>query len=517
MKRPVRTGSRLCVTLAVLMGVTAACGESRSDRLKRQMEYEAAGKKKKDPANPIPQVPPDPVREELRPVLSKYFHSESDYLPDVLDDDIEVTDEKFQYELTPGVLSTIRIKKGLSKPDKVRAILKAVAEADSWAFRKKSRRDYAAQIEKVKYGYGDEQKDQILHMYADLKLLSFFASDEAAAAIEELPADVKGPVAAMQKEYLDNKEEIWQGWMDVKMMARRVVAGDEPFRSVLRTIKKQLGQEEPPPRTWMDSMGPEFKEWAAALEKDEKLFIIMTNMKDLRERVEFTGDTHGLWLVEGSPDIPEKAKSLDPGADPEGVAVLREDLGGGYNDLTFVFSKKLKGDALKGAFLYSMIYRQLLSDFQMLATAGGDFAKKGEDGSIDRESSIVPDKYDPLYARCGGRAALDTLIKFSGSKYSLLSGVRPKTKTEDKILKVAHTCVIDGARGDIKIPEKDDEFDVQGPAPGSRLALFQMLARFEDIDTSAMAEEAPKTEEDKNIEDLEAKLKAIKERQKGGD
>ncbi|MCA9716130.1 MAG: hypothetical protein H6713_19045 [Myxococcales bacterium] len=480
------------------------------------MSYEEANREKQDPANPIPQVPPDPVREELRPVLKQIFHSESEYLPDVLDDDIEVKDEKFQYELTPGVLSTIRVKKGLSKPDKVRAIMKGVAEADSWAFRKKSRRDYASQIEKVKYGFGDDQKDQILHMYSDLKLLSFFASEEASAAIEELPADVKGPVAAMQKEFLENKEEIWKGWMDVKMYARRVVAGDEPFRSVLRTIKKQLGREEPPPRTWLDSVGPEFKEWAAALEKDEKLFIILTNLKELRERVEFTGDTHGMWLVEGSPDIPEKAKDLKPGEEPYGVAVLREDLGGGYNDLTFVFSKKLKGDALKGAFLYSLIFRQLLSDFQMLATAGGDFAKKDEDGMIDRNTSIVPDKYDPLYAHCGGVAALDTLLKFSGSKYPLLSGVRPKNSNPDKILKVAHDCVIDGARGDIKIPDKDDEFDVEGPAPGSRLALFQMLARFEDIDTSAMAEEAPKTAEDEKIEDLEAKLKAIKKKQASG-
>jgi hypothetical protein len=502
------------VALALLLGASAACGESRQDILKRQAAYDAAGRKKNtDPANPIPKVPPDPVREELRPLLKRFYHTESEYLPDVLDEDIEVTDEAFAYKLTPGVLSTIRVQKDLDADAKVRAILKGIAEADAWAYRKNARRDYAALIEKIKYGYGDEQKDQILHMYADLKLLSFFAGEDAEAAIGELPASVAGAVTTMRKEYLDDKEGIWERWMSVKMMARRVVAGEEPFRTVLRTIKKQLGHEEPPPRTWMDSVGPEFKDWAKGIEADEELFIILTNLKELRERVKFTGDTHGLWLVEGADDIPEKAKKLDPRASSAGVAVLREDLGGGFNELTFVFSSKLKGNALKGAFFYSLIYRQLLSDFQMLATAGGDFAKKLPDGSIDRESSIVPNKYDPLYAHCGGQAALDTLLKYSGSKYALLSGVSPKNRNDEKILKVAHKCVIEGARGDIKIPDKEDEFDVEGPAPGSRLALFQMLARFEDMDTSAMAEEAPPTEEDKNIDDLEARLKALKAKQ----
>ena len=68
-------------------------------------------------------------------------------------------------------------------------------------------------------------------------------------------ADVAGPVKAMQVQYTENKEKVWDDWMAVKMYARRVVAGNEPFRSVLRGIKKELGKEEPPPRTWEELDG----------------------------------------------------------------------------------------------------------------------------------------------------------------------------------------------------------------------------------------------------------------------
>ncbi|MCA9693167.1 MAG: hypothetical protein R3A51_02520 [Nannocystaceae bacterium] len=503
----------LPATLALLT-VGIACGESRSDLLKRQASYSQAAVEKDEDGNPIPQIPPDPVRDELRPVLEKIY-SNTERLPAVLDDDITSTDERFPYDLKAGVLAVIHVQKGLTKDQKVRAILLGTAEADSWTYRKEARQDYAQLIHKIKYGYGDDQKDAILRMYADLRLLSFFNGADAEAAIGQLPEGVKGTVQKMRSEYVDNKTEVWQRWMNVKMYARRVVAGDEPFRSLLRQIKKDLGQEEPPPRKWLDSVGPEFKEWAQEVVDNEKLYITLTGLKELRERVEFQEDTHGLWLMEDSPDLPEKAKSVEIDKS-SGVGVYREDLGGGFNELTFVFSKKLKGGALKGAFLYSIIFRQLLSDFQMLATAGTDFAKKDEDGQLIRESAIVPDKYDPLYARCGGQAALDTLVVHFASKYPLLQGIKPRTSNEEKILETAHKCVIEGARGDIKIPDKDDEFALEGPAPASRLALFQMLAKFEnlDIDLKAMADEAEETEEDKKIDDATARLKALREKQK---
>lgn len=506
MLRAVRLRVLPLLSLAVCL-VTACSG--RDDLLAEKFAREAG--EKPEAGDPVPEVPPDPVREELRPVLAKIYSNER--LPDVLDEDIAVLDEKYQYELTPGVLAKIKIQKGLSKADKIKAILLATAEADSWAFRKKARRNYADLIQKIKYGYGEDQKQLILRQYAHLRLLSFFNGSDADAAIGEVSGEARGAVEEMRKQYIQDKDKIWEDWMGVKMYARRVVAGDEPFKSVLRKIRKDLGHKEVPPRAWADSLGPAFKSWGEKIEKNEDLFIILTNLGELRERVEFTGDTHGLWLMEGSPDIPEKAKGLKPDKEM-GFAVLREDLGGGYNELTFVFSKRLSGSALKKSFLQSMIYRQLLADFQLLATAGGDFAKKGPDGSIDRESSIVPDKYDPLYAQCGSKAAIDTLINSYKKKFPLVGDLKSSQSDGEKILKVAHNCIIEGARGDIRIPDKEDEFDYEGPAPGSRLGLFQMLARFEfiDVDMQRMADEAPKTEEDKAIADAEARLKALQKK-----
>ena len=36
----------------------------------------------------------------------------------------------------------------------------------------------------------------------------------------------------------------------------------------------------------------------------------------------------------------------------------------------------------------------------------------------------------------------------------------------------------------IHVPAKDDDKDVEGPAPGSRLALYQMLARYENVEVN---------------------------------
>jgi len=233
-------------------------------------------------------------------------------------------------------------------------------------------------------------------------------------------------------------------------------------------------------------------------------------MKELKDRVEFTGETHTIWALQGSPMIPEKANKVAIDK-TSGYGFFREDLGGGYNDLTFVFSPKLSGADLKRAFLHSMLFRQLLTDYQMLATAGGDFAVKGEGGGIDPNTSIVPDKYDPLYARCGATAALDTMIVGYGTTFKMLAGVAAKVKDSEKALSIAHKCVIEGARGDIRIPAKDDEFDTEGPAPASRLALYQMLARFEkfDVDTAALSGDK-RTVEDDAIDEQEKLLKQLK-------
>jgi len=495
------------LTLALFAGALSACGEGRQEMLEREMAYAKAGRKD-DKGVPIPEIPPDEMREALRPLLTQIY-SNTERLPDVIEGDVEPLNGR-NYVLQPGVLAVVTVKKGLSKAEKARAIILGVAEADAWTFRKNSRKEFALLVEKLKYSYGDDTKTKVLDAYPELKLLSFFGTPEADKVIGELSGEAKSTAEAMRKEYTDGKQDIWKKWMGVKMYARRLVGQDEPFRSVLKKIAKDFGQEEVPPRPFKESVDAPFKEWADAIEKDEKLLTMLTNFKELRDRVDFLGEAHTVWAIEGGPLVPERAQGV--AIDKKlGYGFFREDLGGGYNDLVFVFSKKLGGTELKRAFLHSFLFRQLLTDFQLLSTAGTDFAQRNPDGSIDIGSATVPDKYDPLYAGCGATAALETMLYSFNSEFPLLNGVPSKVKDSEAALKIAHKCIVDGAAGDIKIPAKDDEFDTEGPAPASRLAIFQMLARFENIkvNTAVLAGDQ-RTEEDDAIDEGEKLLKQLK-------
>ena len=281
---------------------------------------------------------------------------------------------------------------------------------------------------------------------------------------------------------------------------RRAVAGDEPFKSMLRDIRRSIGVAEPKPLSWEESHGPRFTAWAKEVNSDDAFFAAMTNLRELKDQELFRGDTHAMWLEEGSDKIPAKAK--DAKMDKElGFAVHREDLGGGFQEMIFIFKKGGSEAQLKYAYLRSQIYRHLFSDFRLLSTAGGDF-KEG----------IVPDKYDEVYAFCGSQAALDSfLIGFKG-KYPIIAGVKPSQENEDKILKKAHDCVLERAAPDIKTADPDDEMDVEGSAPGSRLGLYQMLARFEnaEVNLEDMKKDPPKSQD---VMDAEAFLKANKNKQ----
>ena len=502
-----RLGRRITplLTLAVAL---AGCN-SRQDAMQREMGQQDEKKKKEIESA---EVPPHPLRDKLEPVLAKIYPLNQ--VPGVVEADFP-SDDAYNYELTPGVAAVVRLAGGLSQEQKIRAIVMGVAEADAWAFRPDARRDYADLVHRIKRGFGDDQKELILKAYARLRLLQFFNSADAQSTIDALPDDLKPTLVAMQREYTEGKEAIWNEWMDVKMYARRVVAGDEPFRSVLRDLKKELGKEEPPPLTWEESMDEPFLAWAKQLRQDEELLSMVTNLRELKEREEFLNDTHSLWVVEGSPKVPAKAKNVKIDKDL-GFGALREDLGGGHNEMTYVFSRKLSGSELKEAFVRSIVYGSLLHDFQMLSTAGSDFAKRDEDNVIDSRTAVVPDEYDPLYAKCGSRAAADTLIHHFASKHPFLADMRGSGNA-DGILAQAHGCIIDGARGVIHIPSKDDEKDVEGPAPGSRLALYQMLVRYENVDVNLakMASEE-RTEEDDVIDEAEAVLKRIKAKENEG-
>lgn len=452
----------------------------------------------------------DPVREALRPVLQEIYGLE--YLPDV--EEVAIQTKERNYEVTAGALAKIRILPGLSPQDKAKAIVLGTAEADAWIFRKESRSSLSRQLHKLKYSFSEEQKQHILAMYPQLKLLSFFSSEKSEQAIQTLEEPYKSVIAAMRKEYLANKMQIWEQWMGIKLYARRVVASDEPFRSVLAQLHKDLGQPEDVPRSWKDSVPAVIQAWVDEILAQEELFILLTNFKEARKRVEFAHDCQSLWFFQKDANIPEEAKNIVP--DPQtGFAVMREDLGGGYNKLIFVLANHLHGDSLKRVFVHTLIYSQLLQDFHMLATAGGDFAVVLEDGSVEADTAIVPDDLDPLYAHCGSKAALDTLLHTYGPDYPFLRTLASKQKDSQLALKAAHQCILEGARGRIKIPAKDDPFDVEGPAPASRLALMQMLARFEklEVDFKSMAGDGQETQEDQRIQAAQTRLKELRKNQ----
>lgn len=512
-KSSVWSSALLLASSVGLIGALGSGCDGRSSAMEHAVNSDKGEAKEKE-ALPK-EVPPHPMRDKLLPVLEKVYPLNQP--PGVVEAEI-IAEGEYKYELTAGVLSIIRLPNGMSTEDKVRAIIVATAEADAWAYRPKARREYADLIHRVKSGYGVEQKEAILKSYAHLQLLKFFNSPDAKAAIDSLPSDVKPTVQALQVQYTENKEKVWEDWMAVKMYARRVVAGDEPFRTVLRGIKKELGKEEPPPLTWADSMkAPQFSKWAKEIEANEELLIKLTNYRELRDREQFMNDTHSRWVMQGSPEVPKKAKKLkiDPAM---GFAAMREDLGGGFNDMTYVFSKKLSGPALKKAFARSVIYGHLLHDFFYLSTAGNDWAERTDDGLINAATAVVPDEYDPLYAKCGSGAAIDSLVSHYSGEFAWLSDIKAQ-KDAQAILNTAHTCIVDGARGKIFIPKKPDgklTYD-DTPAPGSRLALNQMLPRFERVDVSMAAMGSQEeTDEDKNISDLEAKLRAIKEKENAG-
>jgi hypothetical protein len=489
---PKHTARFPIVALTVAFAAPAVLGtgcESRADRLAANMKYDETGKKKGNPARDIKPVPPHPVQTQLDPLLKKIFSGTK--LPGVLDSEEPVEGD---YHMSAGVLAKVHLKPGISTDKVIRAIVHGTAEADAWVPRDGARRSYGEQVEKVRISFKDE-KDKILGAYGDLKLLAVFNDSEIDAVIDALPGEVKGEVLKMKQEYTEQADARWDEWMGVKMYARRAVAGDEPFKSLLRDLRKNLGKQEPKPVAWENAHGPEFEDWAKEINGNDELFAMLTNLRELKDQEQFRGDTHAMWVVQGSPQVPDKAKKVK--IDPDlGFGVHREDLGGGFQEMTFVFSKKEKDR--KKAYLQSHIYRHLFSDFQLLATAGNDF-KEG----------IVPDKYDPEYAYCASGAAIDSMILGYASEFPILQGVKPDTENPEKILTAAHECIIQRCSPDIKNPDPDDESDVEGPAPGSRLGFFQMLARFEkvDVDMDQMRKEEVKSDA---VLEAEALLKANK-------
>ncbi|HLT38394.1 MAG TPA: hypothetical protein VK034_19040 [Enhygromyxa sp.] len=488
------------IALALVALTTVACGESREEKIRKQLAYDTATPQDDGDDEPRPSIPPHPVRDALAPVLTKIYAADS--LPDVQETAIAV--EGQDYTITnPGVLAIVNIKSGMSKADQAKAIIKGVAEADGFAVRKDAELYFPEQLNKIKFSFSEEQRDLIRSVYGDLRLLDFFASEAGAAAIGELDGELQAAVNELKQDYLGRKDEIWAKWMSVKMFARRVVAYDQPFKSILRTLRKSFDMKEPEPISWDDAHDPAFAAWAKTINGDDELFKMLTNLAQLREQEEFRGDTHARWTIEGSAKIPDVARKVK--IDPElGFGVHREDLGGGYQEMTFVFSKKLQGNALKEAYLRSLIYRQVFTDFATLSAAGGDF-----------EEGQVPDKHDPDYAYCASRMALDGMINDYGSDKPLLAGLSAKQTNEDKLVSNAVDCVLSRIPSGINRGVEGDE--ARPPAMSTRTAFFQMLARFTKVDVNLdnMKKDVQKSQE---VLDAEALLKEHdkKRREAGG-
>lgn len=486
--------SSIALTMTVL---TALACTSREERMRQQQAYDSATPSDGRTADDIPQIPPHPTRDALAPLLTKIYAADS--LPSVQESD-EVPAEQ-EYTITnPGVLAVINIRPGTSKAEQAKAIIRGVAEADGFAVRNDAELYFPEQLNKIKFSFGEDQRDLIRVVYGELRLLDFFSSEGVDAVIAALPAgELQDAANELKTEYMGRKDEIWGRWMSVKMYARRVVAYDQPFKTILRSLRKTFEMQEPEPISWEDAHDPEFAEWAKAINGDDELFKMFTNLANLREQEEFRGDTHARWAMVGSKAIPAGVKVKYE--EDLGFGVHREDLGGGYSEMTLVFDKKLRGDDLREAYLRSLIYRQVFSDFATLSAAGGDF-----------ESGQVPDEHDADYAYCASRMALDGALNDFGEDKPILAGLEPSETNEEKLVSKAVECVL--ARIPTGINRGTDGDEARPPAMYTRTALFQMLARFTKVDVNldAMKADVQKTAE---VEDAEAFLKDYNKKKRG--
>jgi hypothetical protein len=483
------------IALTVTMLAALAC-ESREDRMRQQLAYDTATPDQGKTVDDLPTIPPHPVRDELRPLLTKIYAA--DEPPAV--QEAEVPEGQEFLVTNPGVLAVINIRSGTTKAEQAKAIIRGVAEADGFAVRKDAQLYFPEQLNKIKYAFGEDQRDLIRVVYGELRLLDFFASAEADAAIAELPADMQAVANELRTEYVGRKDEIWGRWMGVKMYARRVVAYDQPFKPILRSLRKSFEMKEPEPITWEAAHDPEFADWAKTINGDDELFKMFTNLANLREQEEFRGDTHARWAMAGSSSIPSGIKVEFE--EELGFGVHREDLGGGYQEMIFVFDKKLRGDALREAYLRSLIYRQVFSDFATLSAAGGDF-----------EGGQVPDEHDPDYAFCASRMALDGAINDFADKKPILAGLKSTEPNEERLVSKAVECVLARIPTGINRGVEGDE--ARPPAMYTRTALYQMLARFTvvDVNLDNMKADVQKTQD---VVDAEAFLDDYNKKKKEG-
>lgn len=224
----------------------------------------------------------------------------------------------------------------------------------------------------------------------------------------------------------------------------------------------------------------QFVVWVGQICKDDKLMEMVIYFVDFCDCEVYFSDIYLIWVVEGLLDIFKKVKKICFDKDM-GFGVLCEDLGGGYNDLIFVFLKKLLGVDLCKVFVCLLLYGYMFVDFQLLVTVGLDFVKWIFDNIIDFMIVIVFDKYDLFYVCCGLGVVIDIFINYYGDDFEIFVGLFLQFNLE-KIFEIVYQCVIEGVCGDIYVFVKDDDKDVEGFVFGSWFVFYQMFVCFENMD-----------------------------------
>jgi hypothetical protein len=444
--------------LALVVCAGLACGESRQEKLAREASYANAGKKD-DVSAPTPEIPADPTREALRPLLTEIYGNK-ERLPDVVAADLS-NEDGLPYQVTAGVLSVVRVKKGLSNEDKVKAIILGTAEADSWTFRKNARRDYADLIQKIKYSYGDDTKEKLLRIYADLKLVAFFNSPESAKADVDGPAGraSRPPSRRCGPSTSSSKRQVLAEWMARQALRashgrrRRAVP-----RGAAPASRSELGQGGAARASASGGRHRprQFKEWVAEIaSRREAHLIVLTSMKDAQgPRGEFLGETHTIWAIQGSNRDPGEGQERS--SDRQGQRLRRASARTSAAATTTSRSCSARSSAARraqaGLPALDACYSQLLTDYQMLVDRGRRLRgqarcrRRDRPHHRDRPRQVRP-ALRPLRRDRGPRHHAHRLLQ-----QGLQAARRawPRTCNPDAALGIAHKCIIEGARGDVR-------------------------------------------------------------------
>lgn len=323
-------------------------------------------------------------------------------------------------------------------------------------------------LHRIKRQSGTKALETLREAYASLRVLTTLSD----AKTDALPEAIRPHIVGAQKRWTARRDDVWNAWLGVPSHALALASSDPRVAPVLMRGQALMGIHTPS-TTFADALDPELRALGTSIATDEPLFRLLTNKRTPRQRKRFLAAPRARWTI-AAPG------GRTPHPDTHFSTTI-EYVGDGIPYVTFVFDSALSEEQLRRTLIRALIFQSLLSD-SMLFTAGIDFAEVGPDGHVIELDEQVPKKHRAAYAACGSAGALDTLLLRKQSPSPMLHGLAPVTTTEDAVLEQAHRCVLAAVQADIA-PAPPESL-VRGPA--TRLALFQMLARFEepiDLDT----------------------------------